>query len=131
MSYSIDTTRQLVLTRAWGVLTDADLLEHKAQLANDSGFSASMAELSDVRGVERLAVTTEGVKLMVAHDVASSDRMAGHRLALVVSSDESFGMARMYSQRSDGGPQDVGVFRSMTEAEAWLAAGQRDETTTR
>ena len=124
MSYSIDKQRHLVLTRCWGVLSDADLLAHKAQLASDPDFHASMGQLSDVRAIERLAVTTEGVKLMVAHDTANADRVGGHRMALVVASDEVFGMARMYGQRSEAGAQGVGVFRSITDAKVWLAAGR-------
>jgi hypothetical protein len=121
ISYSIDANRRLVLTRCWGVLTDAELLEHKEQLAKDPAFCPTMGQLSDVRAVERLAVTTEGVKLLVAHDSANAERIGGHRMALVVASDEVFGMARMYSQRS-GSPEGVGVFRSIPEAESWLAA---------
>ena len=125
IAYTIDRERGLVRTRCWGVLTDAELLEHKRQLAGDPHFSPAMPQLSDVREVEQLAVTTDGVRMMVAHDTANAERLDGHRMALVVASDEVFGMARMYSQRSPNGPHGVGVFRSMTEAEAWLASGHR------
>jgi hypothetical protein len=118
ISYKIDLDRRLVYTRSWGVLTDADILAHKEQLALDPKFCPTMGQLSDVREIERLAVTTEGVKAMVAHDQAHADRRTGHRVAFVVSTDEAFGMARMYSQRSN--PDLVSVFRSLTDAVEWL-----------
>jgi hypothetical protein len=120
ISYKIDLDRRLVYTRSWGVLTDADILAHKEQLALDPKFCPTMGQLSDVREIERLAVTTEGVKAMVAHDQAHADRRSGHRVAFVVSTDEAFGMARMYSQRSN--PDLVSVFRSLTDAVEWLEA---------
>ena len=126
ISYTIDKQRLRVLTHCWGVLTDAELLAHKEALARDPDFCPTLSQLSDVRGIERLDVTTEGVKALVAHDTANGDRVGGQRMALVVSSDEAFGMARMYSQRSPNGMGGVGVFRSLTEAELWLATGQRE-----
>jgi hypothetical protein len=57
ITYRIDTKQGLVLTAATGVLTDDELLEHKRALAADPTFSPGMRQLSDVRGVERLAVT--------------------------------------------------------------------------
>lgn len=129
ISYRIDPARRLVLTRAWGVLTDADILDHKEQLAKDPDFDATMPQLSDVRSVERLDVTTDGVKAMVAHDTDNADRVAGHRMALVVSSDEVFGMPRMYGLRRGAAGKDVGVFREVAEAEAWLGIGPQTEAT--
>jgi len=123
IAYRIDQDRRLVLTRAWGILADADILDHKEQLAKDPHVRAPMVELSDLRSVERLDVTTEGVKAMVAHDTKNADQVAGHRLALVVGSDEVFGMARMYGLRRSADGDGVGVFRDVADAEAWLGIG--------
>jgi hypothetical protein len=61
ISYRIDDARGLVLTTATGALTDADILDLKARLASDPWWSPGMQELADVRGIDRLEVTTEGV----------------------------------------------------------------------
>src|SRR5262245_19222279 len=103
VSYTIDKSRQIVFTRSWGVVTDSEILAHKERLARDPDFVATMGQLSDGRDVERMDVTTEGVRAMVEHDRKHPDKRRGHRLAFVVGSDEAFGMARMYSQRSEGG----------------------------
>jgi hypothetical protein len=121
ITYHIDAERRLVLTHASGILTDADLLAHKERLARDAAFDPAMAQLSDLREIQRLDVTAAGVRAMVDHDTVHVARRTGHRLALVVPTDDAFGMARMYQlmRREDDG--NVGVFRTMPEAEAWLA----------
>lgn len=119
MSYQIDVDRRLVMTKAWGILTDGDILAHKEGLLNDPAFGPGMSELSDVRAIERLDVTTAGVRAMVNHDTANATRQSGHRLAVVVASDPVFGMARMYQLMGDQ-EHKVGVFRTIDEARAWL-----------
>jgi hypothetical protein len=119
IDYSIDDQRKIVLTRAWGTLTDEDLLLHKDRLSRDPAFTSELRQLSDIRAIERLEVTTKGVGAMVAHDSRHPAQRDAHRLALVVPNDEVFGMARMY-QLMAGGERPVRVFRSMADAEAWL-----------
>ncbi len=44
-----------------------------------------------------------------------------HKLALVLSRDVAFGMARMYQSLTESNEQNhVGVFRDIDEAKAWL-----------
>jgi len=127
ITYTIDKERKVVHTRSLGVITDADLLAHKAELTNDPAFCPTMAQICDCRHVERFEATTEGIRAMVAFDKTHAARRSGHRVACVAAGDELFGMARMYSQRSEGGPQRVGAFRSMTEAEVWLAGNHQTD----
>ena len=56
---------------------------------------------------------------MVAHDERHTHRLAAHKMALVVPLDSSFGMARMYQLMGRRDP-NIGVFRTMAEAETWL-----------
>jgi hypothetical protein len=120
ITYRIDTKQGLVLTAATGVLTDDELLEHKRALAADPAFSPDMRQLSDVRDVERLAVTPDGVRLMVALDRDQSDQLGDYRLAIVAGADFVFGTARMYQNMTDDRLAHVQVFRDMAEARAWL-----------
>jgi hypothetical protein len=66
ISYRIDEARALVLTTATGALTDADILGLKARLQVDPRWSPGMRELADVREIDRLDVTTEGVRRMAS-----------------------------------------------------------------
>ncbi len=120
ISYHIDVERRLVLTRASGTLTDADVLALKTRLTQDPDFVPGMRELSDCRGIERLDVTPAGVRAMVQQDQRQGAD-GPHRLALVLSKDVAFGMARMYQSLAGSNEQDhVGVFRDIDEAKAWL-----------
>lgn len=124
ISYRIDADRRWVMTTAWGVLTDEDILAHKVALEQDAAVTHPVRELSDASGIERLEVTAAGVRAMVAHDERSIARGARHRLALVVPKTEVFGTARMYQMMSRSDPS-IGVFRDVTEAATWLATDQR------
>ena len=122
ISYRIDAARNLVHTIADGTLTDEDVIGHKLRLAADPAFTPGMLELSDVRAVTQLAVTTAGVRRMVNVDEASGKTPG--RLAIVADQSAVFGMARMYQTLGEHGPMRVGVFRTNEEAEKWLEAAE-------
>lgn len=111
----------MVFTEATGVLTDGDILGHKSRLLADPAFDPSMPQISDIRGIERLDVTSAGVRAMVDHDTINAARRRGHRMALIVPQTAVFGMARMYELMGQGADDSVGVFRTAEEAYLWLA----------
>jgi hypothetical protein len=120
ISYQLDLTRNLILTAASGVLTDDDVLTLKRQLATDPAVRAGMSELSDVRGVTDLQVTTQGVRRMVWHDARLEPNAPAPRIAIVATQDVIFGMARMYQQLASDARPEVGIFRDYNEALQWL-----------
>lgn len=120
ISYVIDPERHLVLTTASGTLTDDEVIQFKDRLVRDPGFTPGMSELSDVRGVDRLEVTSAGVRAMVQQDEEAATHVASHKLALVVSQDVAYGMARMYQTLTESHMKHMGIFRDIDEARAWL-----------
>ena len=120
ISYRIDPARNLIFTTASGILTDDDILELKRRLTADPEFNADMRELSDVRAVTDLRVTTQGVRRMVALDSMHSSRLDGYRLAIVAGEDAIFGMARMYQMLTEDNVPHVAVFRDPDTATRWL-----------
>jgi hypothetical protein len=120
ISYVIDKLHMLVRTTATGTLTERDLLEHKRKLMNDPHFEAGMRELSDVRGVEDLHVTPKGVLSMMQIDEKHSSKLRSFKLAILVSQDFVFGMARMYQSLTEKNIPYVGVFKDYQEALQWL-----------
>ena len=120
ISYHIDSQHGVILTTASGVLTDDDIIKHKQELLRDPAVKPEMRELSDVRGVDRLEVTAEGIQRFVAQDASNASGLRGHRLAIVVSSDFVFGTARMYEVLTETNPLEVMVFRDIDKAKAWL-----------
>lgn len=120
ITYRIDPRLRIILTTAHGILTDDELLAHKQRLVRDPAFEPDMVELSDVRGVDELAVTPEGIRRFVEQDREDADRFGDYKLAIVASQDVVFGMARMYATLTEANLSTVGVFRDMEEARAWL-----------
>jgi hypothetical protein len=68
------------------------------------------------------APTTALVDQMVTYLKAHSDRLAGARAAVIVSSDASYGMARMLDSRAQLHDVriEMEIFRDRTEAVEWL-----------
>lgn len=120
IDYRIDSTLGIVFTTATGTLTNQELIAHKRRLQEDPAFRAGMGQLSDVRGVDRLDVTTDGVVQFAQHDATHAGTLERSKLAIVATEDVIFGMARMYPTRTSSHRPNVGVFRSLDEATAWL-----------
>ncbi len=120
ITYEIDREQNLIVTTASGTLTDDDVLGLKARLVQDKHFKPGMRELSDIRNIDRLDVTPAGVRAMVKQDRDDAVIVSSHRLAIVLSDDVAFGMARMYQMLTESTMDDVGVFRDIEEAKSWL-----------
>ena len=120
ISYRILPEKNLVMTRAHGVLREDELLAHKRTLLADPEFRPGMRELSDVRDVEKLDVSPAGIRSFVIQDEADAPKLEGYRLAIVASEDLVYGMARMYEMQAETLPPSVRVFRDLAEAEAWI-----------
>ncbi len=125
ISYVIDAERNLVVTTASGTLTNDDVIQLKDRLAQDPGFKPGMSELSDVRSIDHLEVTPAGVRAMVRQDERAATQGASGKLALVVSQDVAYGMARMYQMLTESHTPNVGIFRDIGEARAWLLRASR------
>ena len=115
-AYEIDVTRRIVLSRAWGVSTARDLVDHYAALAADPQFDPTFSQLVDLRGIERFDVPTPVLRREALEPVFASQSPR----ALVASSDVGFGLSRVYSAHAELVPQNVRVFRDIADAERWL-----------
>ena len=115
-TYSIDVERKLVVSRAWGAMTDDDVREHGRLLRADPLFDPTFRQLVDMCGITEDLVDTS------TKQQASNDQIfaPGVRRAWVASKDYSFGMARMYAVAAERQGQTIGVFREIREAEEWL-----------
>ncbi len=120
ITYSIDPKLGVIFTTAWDVLTVEELFEHKRKLAADPDFKPGMVELSDVRQITELDVTPEGIGRFVAQDTISAEKLRDYKLAIIVSQEVVFGMARMYEMMTEQNVSNVAVFRDLEEAKTWL-----------
>jgi hypothetical protein len=117
--YTIDAERQLVYSRGWGDLTDADLLDHQRRLALDPRFHPGFSQLIDFLDVTSAgAVTAEGVVEVAKRHLYGPNS----RRALVATDLATFGLARMFEAYRDiaGGEEQINVFKRLDDAWAWL-----------
>jgi len=115
-SYRIDSQRRTIFSTAKGVLQDDDLRSHQSEVLADVEFDRGFDQLWDFREVERVEVSTA----MLGALASARSYEAGVKRAMVAPSDLGFGMARMFQMLHDHAPEEIQVFRSMEEAEAWL-----------
>lgn len=114
--YQIDVERKLVISQAWGVVTDDDVREHNRALRADPLFDPTYRQLIEMSGI-----TKDLVDIETKREVSENQFFApGVRRAWVSSDDFSFGMARMYAVAAEREGQTIGVFRERSEAEEWL-----------
>ena len=122
-AYEIDVVRRVVLSRAWGVSTAQDLIDHYAALAADPRFDPSFSQLVDLRDIQRFDIATTILRRQALEQVFASTSPR----ALVGSSDEGFGLSRIYSAHAELSPQNVRVFREIAEAERWLGLDESEQ----
>jgi hypothetical protein len=115
-TYDIDVERKLVISRAWGPVTDDDVREHNLKLRNDPLFDPAYRQLVDMTGITKDLVDVK-TKRGVSHDQFFAP---GVRRAWVAPEDYTYGMARMYAVAAESHGQIIGVFRAISEAEQWL-----------
>jgi hypothetical protein len=116
MRYLIDPVRRLVRVRAWGTITTADLQDFTSRLMADSQFNGDFSSLTDLSEATGVSVDQGELKATAWMQLYNP----GVRRAIVAPSDLMFGMGRMYATHAEREGQDVRVFRTLAEAEAWL-----------
>lgn len=119
LTFEIDRARRIVRTVASGLVTYDDLARHLADEERDD--AVGLAELIDGRGATT-DITSDQVRALVAWTDALVRKGRFGALALVTDSDLAFGMARMYQILAEPLPAQIGVFRTLGAAEAWLSA---------
>jgi len=122
-AYVIDSAHRVVLSRAWGLLTDDELARHQQELSADPAFDPSFDQLFDFEGVTRTDLTTIGIRLL-----ARSNTFGEHsRRAFVVVSQSMFGMMRMYELLLAEDPDDLRVqCDHIAAAREWLGLPAQD-----
>jgi hypothetical protein len=116
ITHKIDVGRRIVLTRAFGIVTDSELFEYHTNLPSDPDFDPSFNLLSDFTEVTKWDVQSRTV-----HRIASIRLFGDSSLrAIVASSDVIFGHVRMFLTLRDIDPKNLRVFRDLNEARKWL-----------
>jgi hypothetical protein len=115
-SYDLDVKLGLVRSRAWSVLTEVESRDHYAKLKADPAFHDSFRQLCDLRSMERIETSSDALRELARMHVFA----AGVRRAFVAPTDAHFGLARMLQVFCEQEGTEIGVFRTMAQAEDWL-----------
>ena len=116
MEYAIDKAARMIFTRAWGTLTDEELLGYQRRLRADPAHNPAYSELVDFSQVEQAPVSTDAIQALADNALWEP----GVRLAIIAPTDLKFGLTRMYQAMSPDESQQIHVFRNKLEARAWL-----------
>lgn len=119
-SYQIDTSRRVVVVKATGMLTNADMDALSQALAADGAYDRAWPVLVDATDVHAGGVDTRTILERASRVDRAPARRADGRVAISASADAVYGMARMFQMLTEGAGSEVGVFRTVAEAEEWL-----------
>jgi len=119
--YSFDHEQSLVRIEVIDPLEFEQIAVTVKRLVSDSELRAGLNLLSDHSQLGSTA-STNLVRSIPALLAQLGERFGPFRCAVVVPRDASYEMARMAEVLSEDGPAQVRAFRSVREAEGWLAA---------
>jgi hypothetical protein len=110
--------RRVVRARAWGVVTYAEAMATRRKFADDPRFTSDFHQIYDGRDVTRIMLTT-GEICVLAEETMFGPKS---RRAFVAPRRDTYDLARTYKtyRELNSGKEQMRVFRTMEDAEAWL-----------
>jgi len=129
VTYEIDAERGVVVVRVYGAVTPQEFAANRVKLQADPEHRPGLMMLVDLRDVESFAMSADEIEGL-AQDRTSLFIEPGTPVAIVATSDEAFGLSRMYQIMRGTGVEDIQVFNTMAEAERWLEVQPRIEAAT-
>jgi hypothetical protein len=103
------------------VLTDEEIAENAKTLRADPRFDPGFRQIVDFRELTEIHVSGAGVR-DVAH-VNPFRRDA--RRAFIVTSEEAFGLTRMFGLYTDSSEDEFAIFRTLEPALEWIGLDPR------
>ena len=123
-TYVIDKEAGILHRTVSGVVTTDELLESFDEALRDPDYRPGMHMLADMREVTTSAHHGDVAK--VARYVREHlEEIGPLKAAVVAPTDASFGLIRMLQANLEEDPIELGVFRTIGEAEEWLGAKQK------
>jgi hypothetical protein len=123
IEYTIDRERRVVFVKGRETLTDDDVFGYQREVWSRPDV-AGYDELMDMTAVTQIALPSRDRVKDLARLSAAMDFAGPSRFAIVAPSDTAFGLGRMYKtlrEMESKGGREVGVFRTMAEALAYLS----------
>lgn len=125
-NHHIDNNNQLIVTTWEGVACDIEFIEaikkYQNNIQNRPDY-INYNEVVDLSKVTVLKLTTKGIKTIGTIASNTDTKEINKKLALIVSSNFAFGLARMYEAYrsfSKNANKEIRVFKNETEAFKWV-----------
>jgi hypothetical protein len=121
VTYVIDKTKGLILTRCVSGVTPEEVIEHFRALENDAECPDQLDVLLDL--CEQTSIPTGDELRRVVREIRRVRGAVRFRAcAIIACSDALFGMLRMFEVFAEKHFTQTRVFRTSGEAEDWLAS---------
>lgn len=120
VTYVVDRERRLVRAKASGTMTSEEFRPHLEAL--DVEGLIGWPQIIDAREAA-IRITPEEVRRFVFLIDGLRARHGHSRTAFITDDDSTYGMLRMYAALGEAADPGFAVFRTMAEAEAWVAPG--------
>jgi len=115
-TYRIDTRRRLVISKATGVLTAAEVLAHQSALRSDPLFQPGYDQLADFSETTDFQLTSAEIRRMAYETPFNSSA----RLAFVVPRPIQYGITHMFKIYAEDRKFKLEQFDNIAEASSWL-----------
>ena len=116
--YEFNLDRRWLRCRAWGVVTFAEGMANRERFTSDPSFSPDFDQIYDGRDVTRVAITASETGILARDAVFS----AKSRRAFVAPRTDTYSFARTFQlyRQINAGKENIRLFRTVEDAEAWL-----------
>jgi hypothetical protein len=104
-----------------GVVTASDFDEANQEIYSEERLPALRYQLIDFSDTERIEISAEDTRRHAEMDRLAAERNPDIAVAIVGPSDVAFGISRMWQAFTGEAKLHSRVFRSVPEAERWLA----------
>ena len=120
IKFKYDPDNNILYETGEGEVTYQDFAAYrKSLLARPASTASKALVLCDYR-TARVTLSSEEMWRIKRESDKVAEFFGGAKVAIVAPDDFGFGMARMYSMASEPGDFEVGAFKTMAEACAWL-----------
>jgi len=124
--HHINNASQLLITTWEGEAVDVDFIEaikkYQKDIQSNSDYH-HFNEIVDLTRITGIKLTTNGIKHISSIASSSDQNRANTKLALIVSSNLAFGLARMYEayrSMSRNINKEIRVFKNEDDAFVWI-----------
>ena len=118
--HHIDVELGVIFVKVDGDLRDENVDWWSGAILKDPDYRPGMDRLVDFSGVTTLSLTTDGNRRLATAARRLETSRWGRRIAIVVSGEEGFGVARQYQSMRADAPYEMRLFRQPADAEKWL-----------